>query len=110
MPVTILWPPVEKRAEGFSIYFDYKSSSGAVEVFYRPILCPHLLGCATAPQTIERELSQRNMAGADGIVPPSIGITRQISGVCIFLLSLGGGPTFAVMNGSLVCFVGVEGQ
>lgn len=96
-------------AEGFSLYCDYKSSSGAVGVFYRPILCPHSLGWATAQQTIERELSGQSMAGAGGIVPPSIGITEQITGVCIFAV-FGGGPTFAVMNRSLVFFVGVEGQ
>lgn len=60
-------------------------------------------------QTIERELSGQSMAGAGGIVPPSIGITEQITGVCIFAV-FGGGPTFAVMNRSLVFFVGVEGQ
>lgn len=49
------------------------------------------------------------MAGAGGIVPPSIGITEQISGVGNFAV-FGGGPTFPVMNRSPVFFVGVEGQ
>lgn len=43
-------------------------------------------------------------------MPPSVGISDYISGVCI-LAVFGGGPTFVVMNRSLLCvFVGVEGQ
>lgn len=98
-----------ETAEGFSLYCDYKSSSGAVGVFYRPTLCLHSLSWATSVANNTEELSGQSMAGAGGIVPPSIGITEQISGVCIFAV-FGGGPTFAVMNRSLVFFVGVEGQ
>ena len=49
------------------------------------------------------ELSGQSMAGAGGTVPSSIGIIEQISGVCIFAV-FGGGPTFVVMNRSVVCF------
>lgn len=38
-----------------------------------------------------------------------IGIAEHISGVCIFAV-FGGGPTFVVMNRSLVFFAGEEGQ
>lgn len=36
-------------------------------------------------------------------MPPSMEITEQISGVCIFAV-FGGGPTFGVMNRSLAFF------
>ncbi len=49
------------------------------------------------------------MAGAGVVVPPSNGITKLISGVRIFAI-FGGGPTFMVMNRSLVFLIGVEGQ
>ncbi len=101
--------PVVKMAEDFSLYCDYKSSSGAVGGFLSPHIVPTFtqLGYSTASNT--EDLSGQSMAGAGGIVPPSIGITEQISGVCIFAV-FGGGPTFAVMNRSLVFFAREEGQ
>lgn len=72
--------------------------------FLSPLNVPTFthLGCTTADKR-ERELSGQCMAGAGSIVPPSIEITEQISGVCIFAV-FGGGPTFGVMNRSLAFF------
>lgn len=67
-------------------------------------MCPHSLIWAALQQTKERELSGQCMAGAGSVVPPSIEITEQISGVCIFAV-FGGGPTFGVMNRSLAFFL-----
>lgn len=44
------------------------------------------------------------MAGAGGIMPPSLEICEDISAVCIFA-GFGGGPAFGVMNSSGAVFV-----
>jgi len=63
----------------------------------------------TFTQLQPRETIKKSYQGEARQEPASTGRTEQISALCIYAV-FGGGSTFAVMNRSLVFFVGVEGS
>lgn len=72
--------------------------------------CAHIHSAGLQYSKQKGELSGQCMAAAGNIVPPSIKISEQISGVCISAIH-GGGPAFGVMKRSAeFFFVIAEGQ